>query len=394
MENERMLILQMVAEKKISVAEGIELLKAIEATAGSVNEAGGNYAGQAAQSRQEPARELPQANPPQTDGPRVQIGYGSRAASTGASTGPSGLIPARAPEPDMSWTGDIASKVGNLVTSVIANFGFGFGDGYKFEENIEGEFGDSETALLELQSRNGRISIQAWDRPGYAVKLVKHVRGVSEQEAKARADRMAEVIKEPSRLCVRMAHPDITNIGMAIIVYLPRNKRYTASLLTSNGRIEVLGLACQTLIGRTANGAVKIEDVDAEKIQLNSSNGKILLRTNASEVTAQSSNGRIVLVPMKPAAEARYSLTTSNGSVRLKNNSSDEVGFSLDLSTSNGKVELPEGVDLDYQVNEKSHTHRVVKATSRGFSEKPRKVWVSAHTSNGKIAIDNEIEWE
>jgi len=139
---------------------------------------------------------------------------------------------------------------------------------------------------------------------------------------------------------------------------------------------------------------VKLEDVNAEKVDASTSNGKVLLRTSASDVRAQSSNGRIVVVPLGTAGgDARYELATSNGSVRMQCSAEPDTGFLLDLHTSNGKIET-EMPDLEYELNEKHHGRRSVKAKTRGFDSMSNRIRIQARTSNGKIVVGSPVDWE
>lgn len=404
MESERMLILQMVAEKKITPDQAVELLKALGSPPQSRTETPpADQASSSDQARNQakgtgesgrsgeagragsPAQEAGQKTGPAAPGPEGQ----TRSAHDGATS------PHRTPGIDASWAGELGMKIGSIVESIISNFGFGFGDGYRFEETFEGEFGDTTGPLrLDFESRNGRIAVEAWDRPVYAVRLVKYVRGVSENEAKTRADQLAKVVREPGLLSVQMVSPIASNVGMAIVACVPRAGVYDVRLNTANGRIELRDLKCTKVEGRTANGAIKLDNVDADSVTLTTSNGKVLLKTSANRVKAQSSNGKIVLVPFGEQDHSYYELTTSNGSVKIRISNRQDTGFLFDLSTSNGKIDIPETQDLDYEVNEKSHGRRYIKARSKGFESKPRNVTVVARTSNGRISLDESVEWE
>jgi len=354
MENERMLILQMVAEKKITVAEGVELLKALE----------------------------PKKSQPRHDGHEAPAAPGMPAAP-GATWQP----------PRVDLPEDFGSKIGSLVESIIGNFGFGFGDGYRFEETFEGSFGDvAGPVAVDFATHNGRISVEGWDQPGYMVKLIKRVRAPSEQEANARADQIASVIREPAALSVRM-QGSFPNLGMAIIAYLPKDRIYSFKLNATNGRIEATGLKGTVVEARTANGVVKLDAVGAERVEARTSNGKVLLRTSATDVTAHSSNGKIIVIPEDTMGDARYDLSTSNGSIRVKSSPPDGARFEFDLRTTHGEVRL-QAPDLVYEVNEKHHGMRRVKARSGGFEQAAKKISVSAHTSNGSIVVDELVTWE
>lgn len=361
MENERMLILQMVAEKKITAAEAVELLKALEpktSKAGWVPEP--------------PAPPTPPA-PPEMPG-----------------------APERPYVPE-HLSDEIASRIGSLVEGLINNFGFGFGDGFRFEETVEGAFDAGDLVPeIDFKTLNGRVAVESWNQPGYMVKLIKRIKAPSEQEAKTRAADMVQVERDGKRLSIRVVQPQpmiFGGHGLAIIAFLPKDRLYKFFLQTANGKVEMKDLKATTVDAITSNGVVKLDNVEAERVESRTSNGKVLLKTSAKDVKAHSSNGRITVVPTGEGGDAQYDLSTSNGSIRVQTGKPDGIGFSFDLRTTNGKVNIEES-GLEYEVNEKHHGLRSVKARTKGFAEAPRKISVVAHTSNGSIVVGDLVEWE
>ena len=364
METERMLILQMVAEKKITAAEAVELLKALD-----------------------PSSKAPKAGwAPEPHGPASP----SRPPEMPGAPG----VHAHVPE---HLSDDITFRIGSLVEGLINNFGFGFGDGFKFEETVEGAFdaGDS-VPEIDFKTLNGRVAVESWDRPGYMVKLIKRVKAQSEQEAKARAAGMVRIERDGKKLSIRFTQPQtmvLGSHGLAIIAFLPKDRVYRFFLQTTNGRVEMKDLKATSVDAITSNGVVKLDNVEAERVETRTSNGKVLLKTSAKDVKAHSSNGRITVVPAGAAGDAQYDLHTSNGSIKVQSGKPDGIGFSFNLRTSNGKINIEEA-GLEYEVNEKHHGLRTVKARSKGFEEASRKISVAAHTSNGSISVGDWVEWE
>lgn len=361
MEKERALILQMVADGKITAAQGVELLKALEGT-----------------SSPERARPEPTRTPETPSEPhRPHASYG----------------PTQRPIVELPQ--DFGVKIGSLVESLISNFGFGFGNGHKFEDTFEGQFDSSTKPItLDFSTVNGRIAVETWDRPHYMVRLIKHVRTGSEQEAKRKAEDMGIVTREPGSLSIKMQRDSLQSAGMAIVAYVPKELVYSASYETANGRIEITNLQVSALRARTSNGIIKIDNVSGGKVDVSTSNGKVMLKTSSNDVRARTSNGRIVVVPIgEQEGIARYDLDTSNGSIRVRSKAGPETGFEFDLQATNGKIET-EAPDLEYQTNDKQHGFRKVQAKTRGFETKPRKVIVNARTSNGKIIVGSSVEWD
>jgi hypothetical protein len=364
MENERMLILQMVAEKKITAAEAVELLKALEPSSKT-------RAGWIPEMPTPPRPPRPPEMPEPPEPPRYA---GERLSE------------------------DIASRIGSLVEGLISNFGFGFGDGFKFEETVEGTFDAGDFAPeIDFKTSNGRVAVEGWNQPGYMVKLIKRVKAPSEQEAMARAKDLARVERDGGKLSIRFNQPQQSTIfggcGLAIIAFLPKDRTYRFLLQTANGRVEMKDLKGTTVDATTSNGVVKMDTVEAERVETRTSNGKVMLKTSARDVKAHSSNGRITIIPVGTAGDTHYDLHTSNGSVKVQTGKPNGIGFSFDLRTTNGKINVEEA-GLEYETNEKHHGMRRVKARSKGFDSASCKISVAAHTSNGSISVGDWVEWE
>jgi hypothetical protein len=95
------------------------------------------------------------------------------------------------------------------------------------------------------------------------------------------------------------------------------------------------------------------------------------------------SNGGIHLsIPC--TVTGRYTFKTSNAGVVLELSSSSSVGYDVDLSTSNGVIDL--GLpNLDYSWD----TRTSKEPQTVGFSAKPVQVIIDASTSNAGMNVDD-----
>ena len=80
----------------------------------------------------------------------------------------------------------------------------------------------------------------------------------------------------------------------------------------------------------------------------------------------------------------RYNLRTSNAGIGLDLSSSSTVGYDVDLSTSNGVIDL-DLPNLDY--NQNTRTRK--EALTVGFSGKAVQVTIDASTSNAGMSVDD-----
>jgi len=122
-------------------------------------------------------------------------------------------------------------------------------------------------------------------------------------------------------------------------------------------------------------------------LDLVSSNGAISLtdisRVEAPDTSLSTSNGAIDLT-LPCTVTGRYDLDTSNAAIDLKVSSSPDVGYSLNLSTSNGSVDF-DIPNLSYTTNQR--TRKVAKTT--GFDAKDIQITITGSTSNSGVDVND-----
>lgn len=348
MQEERMTILKMIQEGKVTPQEGVELLKAL-------------------------------GQPPR--GPGQEAGPGPEAP------------------PRQEWGRDRGPRPRSILEDVIDGFGgfnfpFGFfGETYKFEEQHEGRFEPAEgrPVTIQLTTSNGRLVLKGWDRPDYRLRIIKSLRGPGEEEARRRAQDMARVTATPTGLVLEAHTGGWSNSGVAAELSLPTGHLYRLELRSSNGRIEMDGLRTEDIEAQTSNGRIVCERSTGGRVRLRTSNGRIVANCSARDLDADTSNGSITVVPFGPSGdESRFQLRTSNGSIRVRPDEQADCGYDIDASTSMGHVEL-ELPDLEYSVHERNMGHRRSKARSAGFDGKTRRIYISARTSNGSVVVSRAV---
>lgn len=137
---------------------------------------------------------------------------------------------------------------------------------------------------------------------------------------------------------------------------------------TANGRIDGNQIAGNNLICKTSNGSINLKDISFNKIQLTTSNGRI----TCDDIDTK----RAELV----------NLATSNGSIHSKIKTiHKEIAFDLETSMGSIKLETP---DLVYTKDEQSGLglKKIIAHTSNFNSEDDNLEFI-ASTSNGSIQI-------
>ena len=348
MNEERKMILDMLAERKITAEEAAELLRALGVATASDTAAG---AGAAAEDR-----------------------YVAGATSPGRTRS--------GPTPGKSILEDFLGKLDIDWSSLPIALG---GEGYRFEEEHSGDFTGGGRVKLEFTARNGRVEVFGWDKPGWQVILRKKIRAQNEDIARERADEVCRFVSGPGFLQFEELPTGWGTSGVSAEVHVPKDRQYELVAVSSNGRIVVEDIKATTLLGKTANGKVTVRGATAHEVALSTANGGIIFAGAASRLDCGTANGTINCCPVADA-DMDCRLHTSNGSIKVKLPESRSVGYDIDAHTSHGTIDV-EVRDFEIASQERQFGRRTIKGRSRDFAARQTKVVVDARTTNGSIRI-------
>lgn len=166
----------------------------------------------------------------------------------------------------------------------------------------------------------------------------------------------------------------------------------TTKCHTSNGKIVMEQCKSDSIEAVTNNGKIVLDQLSADTVNLSTSNGKIeMVKCYFDIIDAKTSNGSIVAseVYKLKAKEAQYDLYTSNGKIAMELKEPGNCGYLIDANTSLGSihVDLPQ---LNYSVDKKSYNTRsnaVIKSSNIDVAEE--KIFIKANTSNASITIES-----
>lgn len=295
-----------------------------------------------------------------------------------------------------------------------------FSGGYDvIETSLEKNISHIENPVIDLKSVNGNISVNFWEKEHMYIEInCKYKNGIFHEE-----NEFYDFTEKDNRLIFL---PKISsNIDLDLKVYLP-DKIYDEILLnTSNGKIQIEDFNTNKLQCITTNGSIITKDIISKEILLKTKNGKIHLENiNSKDLVLLTNNGKITLnhiITEDISATTTNSIingedidgeyimfTTSNGKIIVKDIISDrvksiklytsnasidaEIGSikkdcCFDLQTSMGNISL--GIpNLVYKVNEQgnSGTGKVI-AHSTGFNKNKDHFELIASTSRGSIKL-------
>ncbi len=244
--------------------------------------------------------------------------------------------------------GEKMSKMGESFLSldklldVASWFGGGVGARQEVAEEFTGEFAAGTDLLtVGLHSRNGSLMVEPWDEDGYKVVAVKKVVAATEEEARQVSAGVVQVTATGSRLEVQ-AQENQRVPAVNLRVYVPRHRRYHLELHTTNGAIRAERLQLGTGSFHTTNGSVTGNELHGDELTVHSTNGAISFKTSgAKTVQASTTNGSI----RWQGAAGQMQLTTTNGSVRvqpatLAEGAADQAGAGYKVTTCNGSIHV------------------------------------------------------
>jgi len=202
---------------------------------------------------------------------------------------------------------------------------------------------------VTIESQNGRIVIEAWDKPQIRVQITRTVRAGDEARARELMRGLrADVEVRSDRLHIQSRYPKIReNLGIWDILggrvaalqvhyYLqvPRNTSF--SLETSNGEVRVRGTQ-GSVEAVTVNGDVEVTGVSGT-LELQTTNGEIRLGGIRGGAVAQTTNGGVSADFASLSNQAVVDLGTTNGNLEVTLPS--DLHATFEANTTNGRVTI------------------------------------------------------
>lgn len=178
---------------------------------------------------------------------------------------------------------------------------------------------------------------------------------------------------------------------------------------TSNSKCIVEGLMGTALHCNTSNGKIEIRDCEWEKLNAKTNNSKILiLNTKAQYASADTSNSSIELDNSSfdrlksttsngsinlahfnsiKSAEAEYMLQTTNGKIRINIPKNSNSGYKINARTTIGNINISE-LESSYLIERKTGSMNAqASIITSNYDNCPGRISIEAVTSNSSINI-------
>lgn len=246
---------------------------------------------------------------------------------------------------------------------------------YYAEETIEEKFTVSAEPTVTVETFNGGIEVRVGAANQVEARVIKRAGGDDAEQAAKLLQEFEVKMEEPGpnriEIAVKVANRSQSpNCGAKVELIVPATA--VLNLRTSNGGVTVLDVGGNLTL-RTSNGMVKVHGTTGT-LNLSTSNGAVEITGKDTTVTAETKNGPITF--RGSLREAVHTFMTSNGRIKLELPA--DATFSLDATTSNGKI------DCAYKIKttKKTKDRELIGAVG----DDP-KTSLKLRSSNGNVSI-------
>ena len=224
----------------------------------------------------------------------------------------------------------LADRLADMVENMIDKGTFVniFGSGERIEETLEKDIKGLSNLHLEFEGVNGKISINPWSKDNILVKAVCHVKKNRLNENQ----NIYNMIQDGNRISFKPGFTD--GLGTKLEINIPSKDYDKLTLKSSNGKIEAIDLNSKEIKCETTNASISLSNITGELLNLSTKNAKTVLNNiNSNSIVSNTSNASIYLDNVK---SKDITLVTRNGKVLTKSVNSN----TLDIITSNASINL------------------------------------------------------
>ncbi len=175
-------------------------------------------------------------------------------------------------------------------------------------------------------------------------------------------------------------------------IYVEDTKSAEFESITKNAAIELMGVTSDKIFIDTKNAKVSLNYVSGKDVNINTGNSFIEIKNiKAALLKAMTVNGKILVEsvhsPEDGSTTIVLDLRTKNGDIKINMNDTDSRGYKLKAQTSNGGINLLiPGLKYSAPVRQ-TVTGRYVEAATEDYDTNPQKVDIYAETQNGYVEV-------
>jgi DUF4097 and DUF4098 domain-containing protein YvlB len=248
---------------------------------------------------------------------------------------------------------------------------------FQYLEHEERRFAVETAPDVTLDTFDGSIDVESWDRP--EVLIVVEKRG---RDRQVTSGMRIEWDQQGERVSVKVRsnpreHADFffgENRSARLIVTVPRNARINAK--SGDGRIEIRRVTGGVAV-HTNDGSIRLYDVDGE-VDAMTDDGSIRVDGIISQLRARSDDGSVrIRAQAGSVAEGDWTIATDDGSIVVE--LPEDFSAELDAHTGDGRIIVR---NLDFERGD----HNRWKDTVRGRLGKGGRL-VNVESHDGSITL-------
>lgn len=275
-----------------------------------------------------------------------------------------------------STLGDIGSEIGNALSNMFdglkdMDFSFGIRNNWdSVSSEVTYDLSDMESPSLDLRAINGSINLRPTQENLLRIKITcQYKKGTISPN-----EEYFDFYNEGEKIIFSPRFRN--NISIKLDVFYPTKKYHEIFLDSTNGKISVEELEVSNLYCKTTNSSISVNKIKGDRVELVTKNGKIDFQySSVNSLSGHTTNSKI-FVGYSNCND--ISLRTSNGKIEVAHTEADV----LVCKTSNGNI------DIDFITSEVIHLNTSNgRITCNGISTSKAKD-IRLITTNGSITAE------
>lgn len=293
-----------------------------------------------------------------------------------------------------------ADKLVDFVGSFVDTSSFNVFGKYKAVNKTFNVDAPKEGLNLDIEAINGHILVKKHMQDCILIRTI----------VKSAQDDVEEILNfSHDEESVAVKYNKIGNTSISHEVFLPNIKFKNIRLVTKNGKIyvedslsenfeavtgnsnvDLMGVASESINVVTKNGRINFRYIIGRDINVNTNNSVIEIKqVKTANINALTRNGRILVENVhnyRDESDINMNLTTAYAGIKVNMNDMEDKGYRIKGETTNAEINLliPE---ITYNNISNQMNKKFVEAQSSGYDGYENKVNITAHTVSGHIEI-------
>jgi len=293
-----------------------------------------------------------------------------------------------------------ADKIVDFVSSFVDTNSFNVFGKYKATDKVFEVDNVTEGMELYVEAINGHILVKKHTDSKIVIRSI----------VKSPEENAEEILDfGQNEGAVSIKYNKIGNISISHEIFLPAVKFKSIKLFTKNGKIYVEDSLAENFEAVTSNSNIDLMGVTGDKVNAATKNGRInfgyiigreininadnsvieIKQVKTANLNAVTKNGKILVENVhnyKGEPDINMNLKTSYAGIKVNMNDMEKRGYRFKGETTNGEINLliPE---ITYHNISKQMSKNFVEAESSGYEGYENKVNITAETYHGYIEI-------